>query len=374
MKRVSVILTAVLSLVATHAWAQDVGTVVDGATKSFLAANPQSAGMAIGIVRDGKTWFYNYGVANRDGHVPVTSDTLFPIASVTKTFTGTLLADAQLDGKLRLDDDIRKYLDGDYPNLENSGRAVHIADLVDHRSGLPFFIPDTPETRPDFKSDTPWLARVNALEQTYSRADFYADLHKVTLAGKPGEVVQYSNAGALLASYILERVYGEPYENLVKDKVLTPLGMTATTITLTPAQRTQVAVGYDGAGHVMPGDADEFLGAGALKSTARDMVKYASWEMAESDPAVVLSHQPQATAGTYAAGLNWQMMTGAEGRRVIWQSGNFDGFNSLCVTEPELKTAVVVLFNEADDASNPAHQDMVNAILKGLDDRSVPLP
>ena len=64
------------------------------------------------------------------------------------------------------------------PIWENGGRAVHVADLVDHRSGLPFFIPDVPETQPDFKSDIPWLTRINALERRYSRADFYADLQQ----------------------------------------------------------------------------------------------------------------------------------------------------------------------------------------------------
>ncbi len=372
--RISVGVAAImLAAVSGPAAAQDVDHVVQAATQAFLAAHPQAAGVAIGVVKDGKTYFYNYGLADRNRHVPVTSDTLFPIASVTKTFTGTLLAYAQLDGKLKLDDDIRHYLDGDYPNLESGGRAIHIADLVDHRSGLPFFIPETPETQADFKSDTPWLARINALEQGYSRADFYADLHKARLAGKPGEVVQYSNAGAMLAGYILERVYHTPYETLVGDRILKPLGMTATAIIPTSRQRPRLAVGYDDGGRVMPGDDIVLQGAGALKSSTRDMVKYVAWEMDESHPAVAMSHQAQATSGNYAAGLNWQMLTAGD-RRVVWQTGNIDGFHSYCIVEPELKIGLVVLFNEADVKSNPAHGEMVDTILKGLDAQAVLLP
>ena len=123
----------------------------------------------------------------------------------------------------------------------------------------------------------------------------------------------------------------------------------------------------------MPNDDVALQGAGALKSSVRDMVKYAAWQLAERDPAVVLSHQPQATAGNYAAGLNWQMMT-VDKRRVVWQTGNIEGFHSYCVTEPEAKIALVVLFNEADDTSNPAHGEMVNAILKSLDNQAVLMP
>ena len=378
MKRIFVGLTAILALASTRVWAQDVDVVVDAAAKTFLAANPQSAGVSIAVVRGDRTRFYNYGVANRTGHVPMTSETLFPIASVTKTFTGTLLADAQLEGKLRLDDDIRTYLDGNYPNLESGGRAIHIADLVDHRSGLPFFIPDVPESQPDFKSpdsknDEPWLTRIGRLEAGYSRDDFYADLHKVALPGPPGKDFHYSNAGAMLASYILERVYGQSYETLVTDKILKPLGMEHTRLTLTAQEEALVAKGYDGDGRVMPSGNVVFLGAGALKSTARDIVRFVRWEMAESEPAVILSHQSQTGPGAYAAGLNWQMLTSND-RRVIWQTGNIEGYNTYCITEPELKTGLVVFFNEADPKSNPAQGEMVNAILKGLDTKAVLLP
>ena len=185
--------------------------------------------------------------------------------------------------------------------------------------------------------------------------------------------MHYSNAGATLASYILERIYHKPFETQLRERILAPLGMTDTMITLTPGQQARLAIGYDGDGRVMPSDAAVALGAGALRSTTRDMVKYAAWEMDESHPEVALSHQPQATAGNYAAGLNWQIMT-VDQRRVVWQTGNFEGYHSYCITEPELKIGLVVLLNEADNTSNPAHGEMVNAILKGLDTRAVLLP
>ena len=98
--RISIgVASILLAAMAGPVTAQGVDEVVQTAAQAFMAANPQAAGMAIGVVKDGKTYFYNFGVANRQGALPVTSDTLFPIASVTKTFTGTLLADAQLGRK-----------------------------------------------------------------------------------------------------------------------------------------------------------------------------------------------------------------------------------------------------------------------------------
>jgi hypothetical protein len=67
-------------------------------------------------------------------------------------------------------------------------------------------------------------------------------------------------------------------------------------------------------------------------------------------------------------------MINAEGRRVIWQSGNIEGFNSYCVVQPELKLAMAALFNEADAQANPAHNVLVNAILKRVDPRALLLP
>ena len=346
-----------------------VKAVVDTAAQTFMQANPQAAGMSIGVIADGQTYSFNYGTTELGQAKAPTDKTLYPIASITKTFTGTLLAQAEMEGKLKLDDDIRLYLDGDYPNLEVDGRPIHIADLVDHRSGLPFFIPDRPETQP-VPGDTPWLTRVDAIAKIYSRADFYADLHQVKLAGKPGEVVHYSNAGAMLAGYILERIYGVPYTTLVERNILQPLGMTDSAFKPTLGS---VAKGYDGTGREMPNGSEVLAAAGGLKSDVTDMLKYAAWQLAQSDPAVKLSHQHYAESGNYAAGLNWQMLT-APDKRVIWQTGNIEGFHSYCIVEPELKLALVVLFNEGDDKSMPAHGVMVNQILQGLNPDAMLLP
>ena len=349
-------------------------TIVDHAIKRFVDVTPQVVGLSIGVFKNGAMYTYNYGTVERGKNQLPTANTLYRIASITKTFTGTLLAQAAVEKQVKLDDDVRQYLDGNYPNLEFQGHPIRLYDLVDHRSGLPFFLPDKPETVPGYNHDVvPWPTRIADVLRTYSRQDFYSDLHQVRLTGVPGVAVQYSNAAAQLAGYILERVYGKPYETLLKEKIFQPLGMRSTTITLDAEQAGRLAKGYDSTGQVMPDVPDQIQAAGAVKSDVSDMLKYVQWEVEERDEAVKLSHIPRATAGEYSADLNWQMWRSG-GNRLIWQSGNFPGFHGLCVVMPELRIGVVILANETDAASNAARDRMANEILKGLDARAIPLP
>jgi serine-type D-Ala-D-Ala carboxypeptidase/endopeptidase len=350
-----------------------IDAVVDRAAKNFVAAHPRAMGVSIGVYRDGRAHTFNYGHLEPGGRRGPTRDTLYPIASITKTFTGILLAQAQLEGRLKLDDDVRHYLEGDYPNLEFEGHPIRLFDLLDHRSGLPYFLPDRPETRPDFASDELWTTRVSNVLAAYSRADFYADLHRVKLDAIPGDSFRYSNAAAQLAGYVLEHVYSEPFETLLKRKILAPLGMRDTTITLTPRQFAARTRGYDGQGRQIPDNPDALQAAGAIKSSVHDMLKYVAWHVAETDPAVRLSHRPVFTSGNYSAGLNWQMLSDA-GRRVIWQTGDLEGFHAYCIVQPERKLGLVVLFNQADRQTHGAHGAMVNEILKGLDPGAMLLP
>jgi serine-type D-Ala-D-Ala carboxypeptidase/endopeptidase len=346
---------------------------VEAAVAAFDKTCPQAVGFSLGVLHNGRTWRINHGhVAPGAAAVP-TSRTLYPIASITKTFTGVLLAQAQVEGRLRLDDDVRKYLDGDYPNLEFDGKYIRLFDLVDHHSGLPFLLPDRPETRPGPEAPGAFTARLTEILKTYSRQEFYTDLRAVTLKAVPGTQFSYSNAAATLAGYILERIYGLTYEDLVRTRIAMPLGMRDTAITLSPDQARRRVMGYDAKGVAMPDNPEAIGAAGALHSTLDDMLKYAAWQMAESDAAVRLSHQSYTGDGSYQAGLNWQMIN-SDGRRVIWQSGNIEGFHSYCIVEPELELGLVALFNQADGQSNPAHDVMINAILKGIEPRAVLLP
>jgi serine-type D-Ala-D-Ala carboxypeptidase/endopeptidase len=338
--------------------------------------NPQAVGLSLGVYHHGEAYDYHYGeIEKGSGKLPH-AHTLYPIASITKTFTATLLAQAVIDGKVHLDDDIRHYLDNTLPNLEYQGAPVRLKDLLNHRSGLPFLLPDIPDVLPGFNNDiVSWSTRVATVLQHYTMDEFFADLGTITLVSVPGTEFRYSNAAAQLAGYILERLYGKPYEVLLREKILQQLSANDTSIHLPLSEQSRLVKGYDETGMIMPYLPDQLQAAGALKSTTSDMLKYVQWHVAETDAAVRLTHQPTwSHESGYAAGLNWQMLTSKEGYRTIWQDGSFPGFYNLCVFSPELDIGVVVLSNQADRWVGQRTTVMANHILTALDARTVSLP
>ena len=361
--------------------AKAVRAIIDAAAARYIQENPQSAAIAIGVVYGPTRYQSRAGTLEPGKARPPKADTLYPVASITKTFTGTLLAQAVIEKRLSLSDDVRTYLDSNYPNLAFGGRPILVSDLLDHRSGLPFLLPDRPDLAPDFTGDPrPYTVRVNAAMQGYGRDQFFSDLHAVKLTDEPGSRYQYSNTGAQLAGYILEKLYGQPYEQLLRAKILTPLRMNATTITLSPANRDRLAPGWDDKGQraVLPVGAE---GAGGLKSTTADMLNYVRWQIDETDPAVRLSHQRVWTAkapvfgdqGTFGIGLNWQVAA-LSGRRVIFQDGMIEGYSALIVIEPELKLGIILTANQLDEKSAAAQRALMKTLLTALDPRTVPLP
>jgi CubicO group peptidase (beta-lactamase class C family) len=373
-------------LFSAHAAPVSIEAVVTREANKFIRTNPDAMGVSIGIAFNGRTRTFHFGRLAPGHATPPTDATIYPIASISKTFTGILLAQAVLEHRVTLDDDVRKFLSGEYPNLEFQRHPIRLKDLLDHRSGLPFLLPDVPQSQPDFANNvTPWTARVSSLESNYHRQDFFADLHKVVLTAIPGEKVSYSNAGATLMGYILEDIYGESFEVLLRDRILQRLGMMDTAILQTPEEIARTARGYNAKGVMMPEAPIELGAAAGMKSTVTDMLAYAAWGVAEKDPAIRLAHQPVVTVAPqvtglkypYMSGLNWQEIdasTAKDTARLIWQSGGMDGYASYCIEEPKLQLAMVALFNESDASTSQGQQAMVNAILIGIDPEAVLLP
>lgn len=347
----------------------EIRDVVTRTADKYFKHAPHAAALSVGVFKDGNSYIYNFGSVHRGKHDPPSADTLYLIASITKTFTGTLLAQAVLEGKVQFTDDVRKYLDGSYPNLEYEGHPIQLQFLLNHVSGLPFDLPDIPGNRPPFTP--PMSAKTREWVNRYTRADFLRDLHDVKLTSVPGQKFSYSNAGAELLSLVLERVYGESYEELVKQKIAALLGIKDTTISLTGSQRRRLAPGYDENGKISFGEPIMALGAGALKSTVSDLLKYAAWETAEDDAAVKLSHEPRLNLmPDYSIGLSWQIMRRGKDIR-IWEDGSVPGFLSFCVVFPKLQMAIVILSNELDrPVTSGAFDAIAPSIAESIDPRS----
>jgi CubicO group peptidase (beta-lactamase class C family) len=350
--------------------AADIDAIVASAAAGYLAHPARR--LSIGVLRQGERHSYHFGVLDKNsGSRRATRPSTDRLG--LENFVGGLLAQAAIEHKLKLDDDVRLYLDGDYPNLAVDGQPVRLYHLLNHRSGLPFILPNPPEAAPDFPDPRPFPQRIDEIVARSSRVDFDANLHKVTLKAAPGASFQYSNAAAQLAGYVLERVYGQPLETLLREKITAPRQMNDTVIALQPAQQPRVAPGYDEQGQVQRPASDNFQGAGSIKSTLPDMLNYAAWQLDRNDAVIKLSHSPTYTDEAFSIGLNWQMLREQE-REVIWQDGAMPGYASFCILQPQLDMALVILSNELDPATLGRLSTLANRVMHGIDARSVIKP
>lgn len=351
-----------------------IDSIVDTFAQVFMTTG-HTIGLSIGIYKDGKDLNYNYGELNK-GHQSLPSgNTIYPVASISKTFTSILLAQAVSEKKMQLTDDIRKYLKGSYPNLEYNGCPIKLMYLTNHRSGLPFLLPENPEVLPGFNNEiVPWSTRIEQLYKYYTRQDFYNDLHNVRLDTVPGYNFKYSNTAVQLLSYFLEISYNKPFEHILKQKITDPLHMANTKINIGKQDRNNLAIGYDDKGNIIPYTPDVLIGAGSIKSSVNDMLKYIKWNLSETNEAVRLSHQTiWGDSTSYSTGLNWQKLQSGS-NTVIWQEGNIPGFNSYCVFYPKLNMGMVVLTNESDMSSSGRLTIMINRIMKAINSKAVALP
>jgi CubicO group peptidase (beta-lactamase class C family) len=312
--------------------------IVDKAAQSYLQ-NLKSVGLSIGVVKDGKFYTYNYGETEKGNKQLPTAQSFYEIGSVTKTFTGILLAQAVLDEKVKLDDDIRKYLDGSFPNLEYQGLPITLRHLSTHTSG----IPNATDNVKDIDYVNPW--------ENFSREQLLDALHRVKLERKPGERFEYSNSAVGLLGNILEKVYGMSYEKLVEKYICKPAGMKDTKINLSDVEMKRFVRGHNNEGRVIPfWNVHGVEGAGALRSTTRDMLKYAAFNLQAKNKAVQMSQrvQWQSPKVTARLGLGWEIQTTPSGFRRLGHSGGTGGFRSYLALYPELKFGIVVMTNNVD--------------------------
>jgi len=203
-----------------------------------------------------------YGLANLEQRTPITPDTRFDIASVTKQFTALGILMLEADGKLSLNESVRKYV----PELPAYADAIRLRDLLHQTSGLRDYIELFP------------LAGV-AYEAVVGRADALSMICKQPgLNFPPGDTWSYSNSNYFLLALVLERVSGEPYDRFLGEHIFLPLGMTATSVMTRHGQSfADKATGYEAAPDSGFDDAYyhwETVGDGGIQTTLADLVKW----------------------------------------------------------------------------------------------------
>jgi CubicO group peptidase (beta-lactamase class C family) len=312
-------------------------SIVQTAAKDYME-NKNVAGLSIGVFTNNDMYIYNFGETKKgNGSLP-TKNTIYEIGSVTKVFTGILLANAVVEGKVKLDDDIRKYLPGVYTNLEYQGKPVTLLQLSNHTSGLPFTV-----RLPDTKED-PFSPFVN-----FNDDMLFKILHAVKLDTIPGVQRNYSNLGTAILGQILAKIYGQSYEKLLTTYILKPYGMKQTKIILSKKEKSKMSTGYD-----MEGKETKYWynklaeSVGGIHSTASDMLLFIKKQMSDVDSATNLSHQPTFGDKKEGVGLNWDIYTTKKGYLRLAHDGGTDGFTSVCMIYPEIKSGFVLLTNNGD--------------------------
>lgn len=326
---------------------------------SFIADKAHT-GLSIGLIVGNRTFTYHYGTTDRLKHQRPTANTIYEIASVTKSFSGILLAYAVLEGKLGLNDDIRKYLSGNYPNLAYEDHPLRIIHLANHTAGLQKFLPvmDTNLS----------AAAFSTRYKNYTRKAFLTDLVKVKIDSLPGTKFEYSNVGTQLIGIILENVYQKSYATLVKEYITEPCHMMATKLQLSKRDSVLLAKGYDKNGKLMPELSfwRNVPAAGYLKSTTADLLKYLQLNMDEDNPAIALAHKvtfKHTTEDDADIGLCWFSKDIGNGIRKVNHAGGSFGFTSYCLIYPSLGLGLVCLANDAGPDTERQLREMAVGIL-----------
>lgn len=310
---------------------------------AILLKDSKAYSVSIGIVKDGKTYVKHYGEIDKGKNNQATNDTYFEIASVTKVMTGYLLAKAVLENKITLNDDIRKYLKGNYPNLAYNGIPIRIKDLISYQSAIPSIFPDDREIMKTF--DDSITFRLNKLYKNYTKTQFIADLQSVQLDTVPGTKYLYSNPSLELTGMILENIYNKPFETLLKETIWSTLKMNHTKFSLNTGEH--LANGYNTNHRLMPNFISNLWGGSGMKtkSTMGDLLKLLKFELDTNNKIVQESQRNISDRKDNWFGYFWDNIYVTENGKYCYKHGGAYGNQVLFSLFPDQNLGVCIIVN-----------------------------
>lgn len=280
-----------------------------------------------------------------DGRAP-DGGTLFEIGSITKVFTGVLLADMAVRGEVALEDPLSRHLPGPHPAWRY--REPTLVELATHRSGLP----NAPG--PLGRRELLYAAGVSKRDpwSALSESDYRSLVAAEAPRAAPGRRVRYSSMAVGLLGDALAARAGTSFEQLVTDRVLKPLGMSATAVTVPAARRHRLLDGHSRRGQPRPPIEDLMPAAGSLRSSAEDMLRFLAACLhppaGSLGAALGLAQQPQAQIRRgLRIGLCWILLDRPRRPRVVWHNGGTWGFRAFAGLSLDLGRATVVMSNTA---------------------------
>jgi serine-type D-Ala-D-Ala carboxypeptidase/endopeptidase len=305
----------------------------------YLVEDGETPGIVLGLLEpDGSTRVLAYGSAGPDAR-SLSPRSVFEIGSVTKTFTATLLGDMVARDIVALDDPVARHLPAEVRVPTFEGREITLLDLATHRSGLP-------SVPADFAP-----ADLGNPYGDFTVEKLYAWLSGHELRQMPGSEYEYSNLGVGLLGHALARAAGTPFRQLMRERLLQPLGLRMTGFTLDGPVRDWMVRGHGGDRVVPYWFATEAVdAAGGLRSNAPDLLTYLDANLGPPttplERAMRTAHEPRRAVGEGADSIGLACsIAEVGGRTIVSHTGSTGGFRTQLAFDPERRLGVVVLAN-----------------------------
>ncbi|MDP9049112.1 MAG: serine hydrolase [Acidobacteriota bacterium] len=299
------------------------------AVANFYTVDNKFMGTILVVERDRTLLDKGYGMAEVEWNIPNSPNVKFRLGSLTKQFTATLILLLQQDGKLRTGDRLSRYL----PKTPQNWEKITLANLLGHTSGIPDFTDD--------KRFSNWCM------SPHSHAEEIAFIRDKPLGFKPGTKFEYSNSNYELLGAVIEKVSGRNYADLLRQRILDPLGMKDTGMDTDELILPKRAQGYSPGKKGLESARSESMtvpwSAGSMYSTTEDLLR---WESGLFGGKLLndASLKAMTTAGKGDYGLGVRVAQ-RDGMKVVSHGGAIEGFNTYLSYIPERQIAVVVLSN-----------------------------
>jgi CubicO group peptidase (beta-lactamase class C family) len=341
----------------------------------------QPPGAVVGVIVDGElVWVKAAGVREKTNNAPVTLDTVFRIASMTKSFTAMAIVKLRDEGKLSLDDPVSKYIPEvakfSYPTSDSP--VLTIRHLLTHSEGFP--------------EDNPWgdrqLAQSDATLRSWLRSG-------IPFSTTPGTAFEYSNYGFAILGQIVAKASGRPYADYVRDNILRPLGMSSTTFEMTSVPSQHIAPGYRREGNGWKPEPilahGSFGAMGGLWTNANDLARYVAFLMAAYPPRDEPERGPIKRSSAREMQQAWRLSPASAFRttidarlqigvsaygyglgvsedcrfgQVVGHGGGLPGYGSLMRWLPQYGVGLIAMSNQTYQGFNNLFNDILSALQK----------
>jgi CubicO group peptidase (beta-lactamase class C family) len=345
-------------------------TATDNAVnKAFLKYQNDlnTVGVSIGLYKNGSSNFYGYGETSKGSGIAPQKNSFFEIGSITKTFTSITAMNMLLEKGQTIETPIRPYLPANLPTLARDGVEVNFKHIMTHTSGLSYF--------PDNFGGGYYAGKLGEEFEKYDRNKMFTWLLNTPLRSKPFTTWEYSNSAMGLLGTILELNYGKDYGTVLKEKLLIPLQLNDTKTDMAETDMSRWTKGYSNGKEVKYWNSlNAMNGAGVMKSTTADMIKYG---LANLNPpntplgtAIAKTQQitflPFTEAGRIKINgrLGWFQCINKDlpNETFIWHNGGTGGYSSDIYINKNKSSILVVLYNT--DKGTQAREDFMLELLK----------